>query len=115
MKIPTKFLFDNGGEFNNPQTLDLAEKNGIKLQGVTAAHSPFSNGLCEKNHEVCDRMMQKIMAGNEKLKDHEALDYALFANNMGNNGDGNLNMEICIYYQLARCVTPRHYFLLPRI
>ena len=51
--IPNKFLFDNGGEFNNPQTIDLAEKNGINIQGVTATYSPFSNGLCEKNHDIC--------------------------------------------------------------
>ena len=86
--IPNRFLFDNGGEFNNPQTLDLAEKNGINLQAVTAAHSPFSNGLCEKNHEVCDIMMAKIKAGNPKLKDQEALDYALFAKNMEPNNKG---------------------------
>ena len=57
--IPEKFLFDNGGEFNNPEVLDLAEKHGMKMHGVTAAHSPFSNGLCEKNHEIVDRMMEK--------------------------------------------------------
>ena len=50
--IPGKFLFDNGGEFNNSQVIDLAEKYGIKMHGTTAAHSPFSNGLCEQNHEI---------------------------------------------------------------
>ena len=86
--IPNKFLFDNGGEFNNPQTIDLAEKNGINLQGVTAAYSPFSNGLCEKNHEVCDRMVAKIKAGNSNLKDQKALEYALFAKNIEPNNKG---------------------------
>ena len=87
-RIPGKFLVDNGGEFNNPETIDLAEKNGINIQGVTAAHSPFSNGLCEKNHEVCDRSMAKIKAGNSKLNDQEALEYALFAKNAEPNNKG---------------------------
>ena len=92
--IPQQFLFDNGGEFNNRETLDLAEKNGIKLQGVTAAHSPWSNGLCEKNHHVCDRMMAKLQMSNDKLKDQEALDFALFAKNVEPNNKGFSSFQI---------------------
>ena len=86
--IPEKFLFDNGGEFNNPEVLDLAEKHGMKMHGVTAAHSPFSNGLCEKNHEIVDRMMHKLMADDKNLKDTDALDHALFAKNIEPNNKG---------------------------
>ena len=46
--MPQRFMVDNGGEFNNPDLLELAEKHGIQIQAVTAAHSPFSNGICEK-------------------------------------------------------------------
>ena len=58
--IPQKFLHDNGREFNNPEMVDLAEKFGISLAKVTAANSPFSNGICEKNHQIVDLMMAKI-------------------------------------------------------
>ena len=86
--IPEKFLFDNGGEFNNPEVLDLAEKHGIKMHAVTAAHSPFSNGLCEKNHEIVDRMMSKIMADDKDITENEALNHALFAKNIEPNNKG---------------------------
>ena len=86
--IPGKFLFDNGGEFNNSQVIDLAEKYGIKMHGTTAAHSPFSNGLCERNHEIVDRMMGKMMADDKNLKATEALDHSLFAKNIEPNNKG---------------------------
>ena len=92
--IPGKFLFDNGGEFNNPKVIDLAEKHGIKMHGTTAAHSPFSNGLCEKNHELVDRMMAKMMADDHKLKAVDALDQALFAKNIEPNNKGFSSFQI---------------------
>ena len=92
--IPGKFMFDNGGEFNNPEVIDLAEKHGIKMHGVTAAHSPFSNGLCERNHEVVDRMMSKLMADDSKLKANDALHQALFAKNIEPNNKGFSSFQI---------------------
>ena len=86
--IPQKFLFDNGGEFNNGEVLDLAEKHGMKMHGVTAAHSPFSNGLCEKNHEIVDRIMEKMMADDKAIKEEDALDNALFVKNLEPNNKG---------------------------
>ena len=32
--IPGKFLFDNGGEFNKPEVIDLAEKHGLRMHGT---------------------------------------------------------------------------------
>ena len=79
--MPDRFQYDCGGEFNNPQVLELCEKYGLNLQpAVTAAHSPFSNGICEKNHGVVDLMIEKMMDGDSKLTESEALDYALNAN-----------------------------------
>ena len=92
--MPAKFLFDNGGEFNNSEVIDLAEKHGINMHAVTAAHSPFSNGLCEKNHEVVDRMMAKMIAGDEKLKVSDALAHALFAKNAEPNNKGFSSFQI---------------------
>ena len=92
--IPGRFMFDNGGEFNNPEVLDLAEKHGIKMHRVTAAHSPFSNGLCEKNHEVVDKMMSKLMADDAKLKEVDALNHALYAKNIEPNNKGFSSFQI---------------------
>ena len=90
MELGQEFLdlFDNGGEFNNPEVLDLAEKYGMKMHAVTAAHSPYSNGICEKNHEIVDRMMSKIMADDKDISENEALNHALFAKNIEPNNKG---------------------------
>ena len=86
--MPRKFLHDNGGEFCNPEFIDLAEKHSISLAAVTAANSPYSNGICERNHAVVDLMMQKIKAGDESMTDQEALNYALHAKNMETSTKG---------------------------
>ena len=62
--------------------IDLAEKFGISLSKVTAAHSPFSNGICERNHQIVDLMMAKIKAADPTISHQESLDYALHAKNM---------------------------------
>ena len=67
--MPERFQYDCGGEFNNPQVIELAEKHGLNIQpATTAAHSPYSNGICEKNHAVVDLMMVKIMEGDPTIK-----------------------------------------------
>ena len=75
--MPVKFIFDNGREFTNPKVIDLAEKFGLPLSNVTAAYSPYSNGICERNHAVVDKMMAKMMASDPTLDEQSALDYAL--------------------------------------
>ena len=49
------------------------------MHGTTATHSPFSNGLCERNHIIVDRMMAKMMADNKNLKATEVLEHSLFS------------------------------------
>ena len=80
--MPDRFIFDNGTEFNNPQMIDLCEKNAINLSAVIPANAPYSNGLCERNHAVVDVIMEKIKADEPNTSDQEALDYALYAKNM---------------------------------
>ena len=76
--IPSRFQYDNSREFNNPEVIELCEKFGIKVQpATTAAASPYSNGLCEKNHTIVDIMMEKLMEGDPSLKESEAVDSAL--------------------------------------
>ena len=86
--MPGKFIFDNGREFANPQVLDLAEKFGLSLHNVTAAYAPYSNGICERNHAVVDRMMAKMLAADPQMTEQNALDYALHARNMETNNKG---------------------------
>lgn len=58
---PQKFLTDFGGEFANQEFKDMCENLNIKIVN-TAGYSPFSNGLCERNHALVDDMVRKIMA-----------------------------------------------------
>ena len=92
--VPDKLYFDNGGEFNNQAVIDLVEKYGISMHGITAANSPFSNGLCERNHALVDKMMKKIKAGDSSIKDQEALEYALMAKNVEPNNKGYSSYQI---------------------
>ena len=48
---PSKFLFDNGGEFQNFEMRQLGETFNITLM-TTAAESPWSNGGVEKLNGV---------------------------------------------------------------
>ena len=77
---PRKFLCDNGGEFANNCFLDLCENMNIQVMH-TAAYSPFSNGVCERNHAVIDDMVYKMKAEQPDLKLENALAWAVNAKN----------------------------------
>ena len=67
----------------------------MKLQAATtAASSPYSNGLCEKNHEVIDLMMEKLMESDPTLNECDALNFALNAKNMETNNRGFSAMQV---------------------
>ena len=57
---PEKFLIDNGGEFANSQFLEMCKAMTITVK-VTAAESPFSNGLVEKHNMIIANMLDKIL------------------------------------------------------
>ena len=54
-----KFLADNGGEFANPELTDMCGNVNVFMMN-TAAESPWPNGLCEQNHAVVDRCLEKL-------------------------------------------------------
>ena len=58
---PSKFLFDNGGEFANERMKELGERMNIRLMH-TAAESPWSNGLVERHNATLKDMLERIMA-----------------------------------------------------
>ena len=54
------FWADNGGEFRNATMEEYVNKLGIEIR-FTPAYSPWSNGVNERNHYSCDRIIKKIM------------------------------------------------------
>ena len=65
---PHSLLSDNGGEFNNKEVRELGEKCNIKIK-TTAAESPWSNGMNERNHASCDIPIKKLMDKMTQLTD----------------------------------------------
>ena len=52
-------LHDNGGEFTGFEMQELKSKlNVINL--TTGAESPWQNGLCERNHALCDNILLRL-------------------------------------------------------
>lgn len=56
---PQKILTDNGCEFNNADMRALGEAYNIKIM-TTAAESPWSNGVCERQNAVIGQIIQKV-------------------------------------------------------
>ena len=77
---PQKFLADNGGEFANSLFLEMCENYNIQVMH-TAAYSPFSNGLNERNHAVVDEMVRKILSGQPQCSLEVALAWAINSKN----------------------------------
>ena len=57
---PRKFLTDNGGEFSNERFREMSEKLNIKPT-TTAAESPFSNGIVERDNLILAEAMIKVI------------------------------------------------------
>ena len=57
---PEKCLTDNGGEFANAEFLQMCEAMNITVK-VTAAESPFSNGLVQRHSFIIANMMDKTL------------------------------------------------------
>ena len=50
---PDKVLIDNGGELDNESYREFAEQFNVEIC-ATGTLSPWSNGICERNHYVID-------------------------------------------------------------
>ena len=83
---PSKFFFDNGGEFNNAEMRQLADSFNIKLM-TTSAESPWSNGIVEKMNSVLANSVRRIMA-DSKCDVRTALAWAVSARNSLDNYTG---------------------------
>ena len=84
---PNNILVDNGGEFYNSKFKDMCNNLNIRMY-ASAAESPFQNGLCERNHAITDKIMEKMMDENPSLTVSKALSAATFAKNCLVNVNG---------------------------
>ena len=57
--VPKAILTDNGGEFINAELQEVESMLNIQVL-TTAAESPFSNGTCERNHQIVDSILSKL-------------------------------------------------------
>ena len=76
---PEKLLTDNTREFANSKFIGMAESMYIVFK-VTAAESPFSNGLVERHNIIIADMMEKVL-GESHLNIDLTLAWCLNAKN----------------------------------
>ena len=78
---------DRGGEFLNAELADVGDYLGV-LSTQTAAYSPNQNGMNERNHAICDRMMDKMRTHDSDMSAKLALLWAVLAKNSLQNVSG---------------------------
>ena len=88
-------LFDNGGEFSNDEMREVASVLGVEIC-TTPADSPWSNGLCEKNHQVTDRMLEMLAEDNDKTDLNTLLAWANMAKNSLQMWNGFSSFQIVL-------------------
>ena len=79
-------MSDNGREFDNSEMRDLGEWFNIKII-TTAAESPWSNGICERQNAVIADGVRKVMA-DTNCKLDVALAWTISARNTLTNHSG---------------------------
>ena len=84
---PNKVLVHNGGEFANPDYLDAMQAYNIEIC-ATEAGSPWSNGICERNHLVVDLMVAKLKEDFPRMNINSVIGVAISAKNCLQNNKG---------------------------
>ena len=84
---PEKFLTDNGGEFCNEVYKEMAEQFNVQVC-TTGAQSPWSNGICERNHSVTDAAVCRMLEDEPYKSVETALAWAVNAKNAMLNHNG---------------------------
>ena len=84
---PKKIWTDLGGEFNNTEMQEMSEAIGVEL-GNAAGYAPWMNGLCERNHQIIDFALEKILHDYPDINPEIGLAWADSAKNIlkMNNG-----------------------------
>ena len=78
------FWCDNGGEFRNFKMEEFMNKLGLKID-FTPSHSPWANGVNERNHYSCDVIVQRVMEEDHKIGLQEAVTMAAWTHNTNVN------------------------------
>ena len=73
-------LSDNGGEFWNAELQEVQSMLDVEVL-TTAAESPFQNGLCERNHQIVDSILAKLVQDYPGTSQHILLKWACMAKN----------------------------------
>ena len=87
------FWADNGKEFSNYDLMGFTTKNNISIK-LGPAHSPWSNGCNERNHYSADKIVDKIMESDKKVKLEEAVSIAGWTHNTNSNRSGFSPMQL---------------------
>ena len=95
MGAPDKFLIDNGGEFDNESYHEFAEQFNVEIC-ATGAQSPWSNGVCERNHYVIDVCVQKLREEDPNVNLNVALAWAVNAKNSMMNYNGYSPIQLVL-------------------
>ena len=84
---PGRIWSDLGGEFNSEEMKEMGEILNVEL-GTAAGMAPWMNGLCERNHQITDFCLEKILYENPHMNPEMALIWATSAKNtlQMNNG-----------------------------
>ena len=91
---PSKFFYsDNGGEFLNNDLINFAASQDTIIK-MTAANSPWQNGIVERHHATADVIFEKLSLENPNMSAQEIVDKAAMAKNseVGRSGFSPLQL-----------------------
>ena len=77
---PKEIITDQGLEFTGSVMMEAMSKLDIILH-TTAAYSPWSNGLCERNHALVDNILARVVIDFPDMDLETALAWACVAKN----------------------------------
>ena len=78
--LPKRIWTDLGGEFCSDEIKEIGELLNVEL-GTAGGLAPWMNGLCERNHQVIDTCLEKMMCDMPNLSPEIALAWACNAKN----------------------------------
>ena len=81
------FWSDNGGEFLNDEMINFAATCDLNIK-MSAAESPWQNGIVERHHATADIVYEKIMLENPAMSPQDAVNQASFSKNSDINRSG---------------------------
>ena len=95
MGAPNKYLIDNRGEFDNESYHEFVEQFNGEIC-ATRAQSPWSNGICERNHYVIDLCVQQLQEEDPNINLNVALAWAVNAKNSMMNYNGYSPIQLVL-------------------